>query len=216
MDQFYTICPMCGKKIKAGVKFCPHCGSRFAPEEKVNMICPKCGKVAQDGEKFCSECGTQYATKKTAAEIAPHVEKVQMPPIRTGMPQEEFFERYASKRTKSWVKWMPIIGFISAAIYLILAIVMFASYSTTTGVFMLFDVFVVGGLSYAMRSRRQAWPFLGFAGYNVVASTLAFVSQDFSNLLWLVFSIYLAVKMWKVEQAYKVYLQTGSLPEGAI
>ena len=137
---------------------------------------------------------------------------VAVPVTSADTSQEAFFQRYTKKRTKGWVKWMPIIGFFSAAIYLILAVAMFATYNTISGAFMLIDLVSVGGLSYLMYTRKQAWPFIAFAGYNVVASILAFISLDFSNLLWLVFSIYTAVKMWKVEKAYKEYLQTGALP----
>lgn len=223
MDQFYTLCPKCGKMIKAGLKFCPHCGDRFVPEEKVNMVCPGCGKIALEGEKFCSECGTPYAAKQTAPVSAPTRQapvidetNIAAPARPVGTTQEAFFKQYATKRTQSIAKWLPIIGFFSSAIYLILSIVMFATEEPVAGAFLLFDVVAVGGLSYAMYTRKQAWPFLAFAGYNVVASILAFISMDFSNLVWLFFSIYLAVKMWKVEKAYQAYLQTGSLPKELI
>lgn len=71
MEQVYTLCPKCGKMIKAGLKFCPHCGDRFVPEDKVDMVCPKCGKIAPEGEKFCSECGTLYVVKQAARVPAP-------------------------------------------------------------------------------------------------------------------------------------------------
>ncbi len=225
MDQFYTLCPKCGKMIKAGLKFCPHCGDRFVPEEKAKMVCPRCGKIAPEGEKFCSECGTPYAPEQMAPTPAPADRAqpvVQMPnktniaapaAVRpTGTSQEAFFKKYAKRSTQGWAKWMPIVGFFSAALYLILSLVLFVNEEPTSGAFMLIDVVAVGGLSYAMHTRKQAWPFLAFAGYNIVASILAFISLDFSNLVWLVFSIYTAVKMWKVEKAYQAYLQTGSLP----
>jgi RNA polymerase subunit RPABC4/transcription elongation factor Spt4 len=222
MEQVYTLCPKCGKMIKAGLKFCPHCGDRFVPEEKVDMVCPKCGKIAPEGEKFCSECGTLYAAKQAAP--TPQETPVEDVRVQTNIvapvssadtSQEAFFKRYTKKSTQGWVRWLPIIGFISAAIYVILAIAMFAT-NTISGAFMLVDVVAVGGLSYLMYTRKQAWPFIAFAGYNVVASILAFISMDFSNLFWLVFSIYTAVKMWKVEKAYQAYLHTGSLPKELI
>jgi predicted membrane-bound mannosyltransferase len=126
--------------------------------------------------------------------------------------QEAFFAKYARNSTKGWAKWLPIVGMISAAIYLVLMIVMFVNEEIITGVFMIFDVVCVGGLSYVMRTRKQAAPFIAFAIYNGVASVLAFISMDFSNILWLVASIYLAVKMWKIEKAYQEYVQTGKTP----
>ncbi len=227
-DQFYTLCPKCGKLIKAGLKFCPHCGDRFVAETPPKMVCPGCGKVAPSGEKFCSECGTAYAaqsapvaqavassteTPKTAPTSAP---RVQTTPMARSMTQEVFFEKYASRRTKGWAKWLPILGFVSAAIWLVLMIVMFANGNTVTGAFMIVDILAVGGLSCVMYARKRAWPFIALAVYNGIASALAFIDMDFSNLLWLAASIYVAVKMWKVEKAYQEYLRTGNAPEALI
>ena len=61
----HTLCPKCGEKIRAGVKFCVHCGVRFGGP--VIMICPECGKEAPKGEKFCAECGSAYVVKKEDA-----------------------------------------------------------------------------------------------------------------------------------------------------
>jgi hypothetical protein len=81
---------------------------------------------------------------------------------------------------------------------------------------MIIDVVCVGGLSIAMMRSRGWLPYIFFACYNGAASILAFIDRDFSNLLWLVVSIYLAVKMYKIEKAYGEYLRTGTEPKGEI
>lgn len=238
-QQFYTLCPKCGKLIRAGVKFCPHCAERFVAEEKLQMVCPKCGKVAPEGEKFCSECGTAYAPKQAIAKKeqapratapAPAVRETYVAPktapasapVEPGTQmqgrenQEAFFAKYARNSTKGWAKWLPIFGMISAVAYLVLMIVMFVNEEVLTGVLMILDVLCIGGLSCVMHKKKEAWPFIAFAVYNGIASALAFLDMDFSNLLWLVVSIYLAVQMWKVEKAYNEYVQTGKPPEGLI
>ncbi len=219
----YTLCPMCGKKIKAGVKFCPQCSEPFIEQAPPKRVCPNCGRAAT-GEKFCSECGTamqapgnetktkqpplqdQPTPKDTAQERPPIVE------LSDKMGQGEFFERYAKKLTKNWVKFLPWLGFFSVAVYFTLMIIMFAGGNGIGGAFMIFDVLCIGSLSYMMHTKKQAAYFIAFAVYNGIASVLAFIDMDFSNMLWLVASIYAAVKMWKIEQAYRTYLATGALP----
>lgn len=46
-------CQGCGKRLKAGEKFCPQCGMAV-PEKKK---CQKCGGELDEGQKFCPHCG---------------------------------------------------------------------------------------------------------------------------------------------------------------
>ncbi len=66
-QQFYTLCPKCGKKIRQGAKFCPQCAESFMEQEPPKRVCPNCGRVAA-GEKFCSECGTAMRVQKDMTE----------------------------------------------------------------------------------------------------------------------------------------------------
>jgi hypothetical protein len=45
-------CPSCKKPVKAGAKFCEHCGSSLV------LTC-KCGATLNPGAKFCENCGAQ-------------------------------------------------------------------------------------------------------------------------------------------------------------
>ncbi|MBX5321769.1 MAG: SPFH domain-containing protein [Candidatus Bathyarchaeota archaeon] len=64
--QQLIVCPNCGAKNPAGVKFCGQCGSSLAPPVKVK--CPKCGAENPAGMKFCGNCGSPL-TPQTSAEI---------------------------------------------------------------------------------------------------------------------------------------------------
>lgn len=44
-------CPNCKKPIKAGAKFCEHCGA------SLELKCGKCGANLNPGAKFCESCG---------------------------------------------------------------------------------------------------------------------------------------------------------------
>lgn len=51
-------CANCGEEIRAGVKFCPNCGSAQGKK------CAKCGAIVAKNAKFCPECGTSVQKKK--------------------------------------------------------------------------------------------------------------------------------------------------------
>lgn len=231
-EQFYTMCPKCGQIIKAGLKFCPHCGERFVEEAPKALVCPNCGKVAPEGERFCSDCGTAYAPQNSVgshdADLAEEIPvangnapaaRVMQTRAHTAEGRgayDAFYNDVAKPSTKGWAKWLPIMGIFSAVVYLVLAIVMFASYNTLAGVGMLFDCAAVGGLSVMMIRQKKAVYYIALAIYSGIASVMAFIDMDFSGLFWLVVSIYTAVKMYKLERAYHDYTLTGTMPQGKI
>jgi predicted RNA-binding Zn-ribbon protein involved in translation (DUF1610 family) len=58
-------CPSCGRPIKAGVRFCPHCGSASSPgvsamaaSDPPTKTCPACGSDNVVAAKFCRECAS--------------------------------------------------------------------------------------------------------------------------------------------------------------
>ena len=55
------VCSKCGMPLKAGVKFCKHCGTRAdipvaVPQEAPAGLCA-CGAKIVKGAKFCRQCG---------------------------------------------------------------------------------------------------------------------------------------------------------------
>jgi class 3 adenylate cyclase len=58
-------CPGCNGEVRAGLKFCPTCGTRLA------ATCPSCGAPADPGARFCGECGAGIAAVPPAAAAVP-------------------------------------------------------------------------------------------------------------------------------------------------
>lgn len=52
-------CPKCSQSVDANARFCPHCGSSFAPQAKAN--CPSCHAEVKADAKFCPSCGSKIA-----------------------------------------------------------------------------------------------------------------------------------------------------------
>lgn len=66
-----TVCPSCGKPVKAGNKFCMSCGTSIpaaaapasapapTPAAPQGGFCMQCGAPLQPGDKFCMSCGAK-------------------------------------------------------------------------------------------------------------------------------------------------------------
>ncbi len=61
-------CPVCGKPVKAGSRFCMSCGASIPAEEPApaaasapsqRAFCKSCGNPLRPGDKFCMKCGTK-------------------------------------------------------------------------------------------------------------------------------------------------------------
>ena len=50
--QATVTCQNCSQVVNAGFAFCPHCGSRLAPN-----ACRYCGQVMSAGQAYCPKCG---------------------------------------------------------------------------------------------------------------------------------------------------------------
>ena len=57
INEDEEICNNCGKKNKAGAKFCKFCGTSLIKEEA--HFCTECGNKIKPGKKFCSACGAK-------------------------------------------------------------------------------------------------------------------------------------------------------------
>lgn len=77
-------CPSCGREVKDGPQFCPHCGERMAPSAAAAVpaptavtppapprpsaakqsptTCPNCGRALRPKVVFCGGCGHKIAT----------------------------------------------------------------------------------------------------------------------------------------------------------
>lgn len=233
----YTLCPYCGKKIQAGVKFCTGCGASLSKEEaKTEHICKQCGQTLKSTEKFCPNCGAAYVpvpeqtpagTKKehicpkcgeilsTATKFCP---KCGNPcPVRPEqasegtLTHEQFFQRNATSATKFWRSALPIIGFISCAVYLIVALFcLTGGIYRLSGVLYLFDFMIVCGLSVAMLMTKKTMFYIILTVYMGVSLIIAAFEGDFSNLFYLCVGIYTSVKLYKIDNQYKSYLNPGT------
>lgn len=60
-------CPVCGRAVGDGVKFCPGCGNQMPQKH----VCPVCGRENRAGAAFCSACGAAMQGESTAPQSQP-------------------------------------------------------------------------------------------------------------------------------------------------
>ena len=60
-DPLPKPCPNCGKGVRSGFAFCPHCGTSLQP------TCPNCGRAVEPSWANCPHCGQQLPSRTRAA-----------------------------------------------------------------------------------------------------------------------------------------------------
>jgi len=61
-DGRFVTCPSCGRRARAGAKFCTHCGA------SVSLTCPECGTPVSANDRCCSRCGADLSGAGEVAE----------------------------------------------------------------------------------------------------------------------------------------------------
>lgn len=165
-----------------------------APKERV---CPQCKEPLAPTAQFCSNCGAPCP-----APTAQMGESV--------LSHEEFFQKNATRATKFWRSALPIVGFISCAIYLIIGLLCMITFTYPfNGILYLLDFLVVGGLSFAMLFTKKTVFYIILTVYMGVALILAALDLDFSNIFWLGVGIYISIKLYKIDNQYKAHVNRG-------
>ncbi|HTS11674.1 MAG TPA: zinc ribbon domain-containing protein [Candidatus Limnocylindrales bacterium] len=60
-DPLPKTCPGCGRPVKSGFAFCPHCGTTVQP------ACPNCGHAVELDWANCPKCGQKLPSQSTRA-----------------------------------------------------------------------------------------------------------------------------------------------------
>ncbi|MCR5255614.1 MAG: zinc ribbon domain-containing protein [Acetatifactor sp.] len=81
-----VFCTNCGKKVSAGVKFCPECGTPISNEgsgERKQVFegsvhkCPNCGEPIKAFSTKCSACGYEFREAPTSATVKEFARQLQ-------------------------------------------------------------------------------------------------------------------------------------------
>ena len=115
------------------------------------MICKNCGNTIEDNLRFCTHCGAMQDPSQVQEAV--NTPPVQEQPVgqeggqyQPGLSYNDFYKIAVSKKSQGWPKWLMIICFISAALFLI---------TTFVNVFALLDVAVYAVCGFMLSSPRR-------------------------------------------------------------
>ena len=197
------------------------------------MICKSCGNTIDDNARFCTHCGVMLEANQAPA-AHPQSDPVTppedpafsrptpvadpTPPVyraeeaaadRSGLSYAEFYELAVSRKSKSWVRWMTIVCYISAAAALVLCF--------TGNYFGLISAAVLL-LSAVMlnSSKKRTWAMIPTV-YGGFLSVFDLITVSIpTGVAALLLGIRTAKILKKTEKAYEEYQATGVLPEKKI
>lgn len=167
------------------------------------MKCSFCGAEMMDDTMFCSNCG---AKKPDAATQQPTYEApVTAAPMGGVLSEKEFYARFMSKNSKSWVTALMVIAFLTAGLSLILMLV--------GNIFALVDVvfYLVMGI---LLLKKKKWGIaLATTIYGGVGVLLTlFTGGGVTGIVALICGIMATKELKKFAALYAAYQQTGVLP----
>lgn len=189
------------------------------------MKCVKCGNILEQNASFCSFCGTRVEEEQTAllvdyeatglltqndpAPIYSAETQQNTTPCFEDLTRKEFYNRFASKKTKSWVTAMVVICFLSAGVSLVpLALGNFLS---------LLDIAFYAAMGALLLSTKN-WAFaLVPTLYSGVFSLISAANTgSVSGVFAIVAGIMSTIALNKINKAFQAYQKDRILPDGEI
>ncbi len=177
------------------------------------MICKNCGNEIESNLRFCTHCGAMQDPSQVQEEAvnAPVQEQPgaqQGGQYQAGMSYNEFYNAAVSKKSQGWPKWLMIICFVSAALYLIVAFLNPLSFLDVA-------VYAVCGFMLA-KSKTKTWALVATA-YSCLGTILGLINgAGLTGVVALILGFMSIRILDKVDKAYKTYQQTGVIPEPQI
>ncbi len=197
------------------------------------MICTHCGSLVEQGDKFCPRCGAPQAAQPYQQPQQPYQQPAYQQPYQQPVYQQpqqpyqpayqqpypasgayapqnmtygEFYNRFASKKTRNFVTWMAVICFVTAALSLVLAV-------TLENYLSILDIVVYVSMGILLLSTKQSifatlptiygaiWTVVGLVGGGAPSGVVA-----------IVVGVSCMGQLNKVKKAYDKYRMDGLAP----
>ena len=122
------------------------------------------------------------------------------------MTLEEFYNQFASKKTKSFVKWLMILCFLNAGLAAVLTVML--------GPFMLINVALFAAFGVLLLKTRSWVVTLVIACYCGLDFVMSLIgSGSPSGIVLLVLAVAATTSLKKLQDAYRAYQADGRYPE---
>ena len=200
--------------------FCPYCGAQM---DGYASFCSKCGKAVsqQPAQQQPSYQQPAYQQKPSYQQPAYQQPAYQQPAYQQPVYQQpayqhpaygqnlswkEFYDRFASKNTKSGVTWMVVICFFTAAVSVLLLFLLGQMLS-------ILDIVVYTFLGILLVTQKRMVYALIPTIYGAIWSVVTLVSSGtLSGAVAIAAGILCMKNLSKLEKAYTEYQATGICP----
>lgn len=219
-------CNQCGSTMPDNVFFCANCGvalgganlnngytqpdQPYQPPNRMPADVPLSGAYGVDRPGHLSQNSSMPSVG--AENTAGYMPQPSVPPAmqnpNNGLPApqtfSEFYDLVASKKTKSYYRWLGILCVLNALLNLVLAFAVPTS---------LVDVAVFVVLAVLLFTvKHPAVPIVLSVCGCISFVISVFLGSSPTGVVFLVMAIFSAVRLCKLMQAYRQYQQTGQFP----
>ena len=191
-------CTYCGSYVEPGTKFCPGCG---APQPVQAQPQPQPQPVNYTTNNYYQQPTYQQPQQ-------PYQPPYQAPNpyAPANLSYADFYNRYASKKTRNYVTWMAVIFFFSAFVNLILLFLT----GNTLGIL---DVLVYAIMGAALLGSKQSIFAIVPTIYSAIGTVIGLVTTGTpSGIAALIVGAACIGQLNKVQKAYNKYKQDGLAP----
>lgn len=179
------------------------------------MKCTKCGYADTSEVNFCPVCGNKVNSQHREIEKGFAEKNVNLEDnninnfMNLKMNYDQFFDKFASKKLKSNVKWLIICSFLSAAVSLP---------TTIMGNYLGFIDIVFFVVMAVLMMKKKNWIYsLIITAYCIVFSVIALATSGVATgIIPIIFGIYSTKDLKKLKESFDSYVNTGILPETEI
>ena len=230
MGDYTSVCSKCGAMLASNAAVCPYCGA--VTEQTDQKAAPPVYTFVDDEQDDFDKTTSAFRSFRRPEEPAPIQTEAQSEPssfTRTGddgafrsaaepvtevppksqlasMTLEEFYNQFASQRTKGFVKWLMILCFLNAGVAAVLTAML--------GSFMLINVALFAAFGILLLKKRSWVVTLVIAcycGLDFVMSLIGFGLP--SGIVLLVLAVAATTSLKKLQEAYRAYQADGRYPE---
>ena len=217
------LCKTCGTKLPDDAEFCFICGGKaenpdmmkapidFDDTEETSVLNDNSideeTTVLNDNNPYQNMYAQPHVQQQSPVQAYPN-------PMQNGYPNtqftfEQFFDRFASNKTKGYVKWLGIIAIVTAVLSLVN---IFAG--NYVGVI---DLIFYGVFSFLLlKNKNWAFPLIVTCYSGTFTIITVALGGTPSGIVALILGILSTVKMKKITDLYKVYKTSGQFPNEQI
>lgn len=195
-------CTYCGSYVEPGTKFCPSCG---APQPVQAQPQPQPQPVNYTTNNYYQQPYQQPTYQQPQQSYQPPYQAPN-PYAPANLSYADFYNRYASKKTRNYVTWMAVIFFFTAAISLVFLLAL-------ENTLAILDILVYGIMGAALLASKQTVFAVVPTIYGAIWSVIGMANGNTpSGVVAIIVGVACMGQLAKVQKAYNKYKQDGLAP----